>query len=146
MTEKYSSMLEPKSGENEVEFWQRQNKADGAIGLYCQSCCYRYPEECTDIDLLHPHDRAAETCPDFIPKDMYKHLSKAECCRMRFEVDFHWEPLPTCKLWHPIQWWALVPSAAYYKTMTRLKAFNYVLYLKKLEEENTGSEVRDVGE
>ena len=138
-------LLDSKTGETEVEFWQRQNKYDEKqlikkgkrekeLKLYCQSCCYRYPDECIDMDIMHPYDRAAETCPDFIPKDYYKPLSKAKCWKNRLAVDPDWIPLPDCELRHPIQWYAFVPSSAYYKVMTKMKAYNYLDYLKKIGE------------
>jgi hypothetical protein len=70
-------LLDSKENETWVEFWQRQNVYDEKqliengerkeeLKLYCQSCCYRYPSECIDINTLRPYDRAAEACPDFI--------------------------------------------------------------------------------
>ena len=128
--------LSIKPGETWVDFWKRINSLDGLdTGLYCQSCCYRYPEECIDIDSLHPYDRSAESCPDFIPKDYYKPKSKAKCWLKRLEVDPGWSSLPDCKLRHPIDWYLFVPSSSYYKVMTKLKAYDYLEYLKKLEVE-----------
>lgn len=107
--------------------------SDKELKLFCQSCCYRYPEECIDIDTLHPYDQAAETCPDFIPKDYYKPKSNSKCWLKRLKVDPDWTPLPDCELRHPIYFYAFVPSSAYYKIMTKMKAFDYVTYKKKLE-------------
>ena len=103
------------------------------LKLYCQSCCYRYPEECIYTDTLHPKDRAAETCPDFIPKDMYKAVSKAKCWKKRLSIDPDYTPLPDCDLRHPIQWYGYAPSLSYYKVMTKMKVYNYLDYLKKIE-------------
>ena len=102
------------------------------LKLYCQSCCYRYPEECIDIDTLHPYDRAAETCPDFIPKDYYKPKSKAKCWKKRLEIDPEYTPLPDCELRHPIHWYSFVPSSSYYKVVTKMKALNHVEYMRKI--------------
>lgn len=125
----------PKPGETEVEFWKRINSSDtNDIGLYCQSCCYRYPELCMDVETLHPYDRAAESCPDFIPKDYYKAKSRAKCWLKKLEVDPSWSPLPNCTLPHPIYWWTITSSENYYKIMTKLKSMNYVEFLKKLQE------------
>jgi len=106
-----------------VEFWRDQNKKDGAIGLYCQSCCYRYPSECDFIDTIHPYDRCAETCPDFIPKDYYKPKNKAKCLKLRLSVDPQYSPLPECDLPHPLRspfFWC--DNVTYYKIMTKIKA------------------------
>ena len=119
-------LLDSKTGETEVEFWQRQNKHDNAIGLYCQSCCYRYPDECKDVDTLHPYDRSAETCPDFIPKDYYKAKSRAQCWKKRLVVDPDYKPLPDDKLWHPYLTSVMVDSEQYYKIMTKEKALNFL--------------------
>jgi hypothetical protein len=102
------------------------------LKLYCQSCCYRYPEECIDIDTLNPYDCAAETCPDFIPKDYYKVKSKAKCWLKRLEVEPNYKPLPDCELRHPIFWWGFVDSDSYYKIMTKMKVYDYLVYNKKL--------------
>ena len=102
------------------------------LKLYCQSCCYRYPEQCIDIETLHPYDRAAETCPDFIPKDYYKPKSRAKCWKKRLEIDPEYMPLPDCNLRHPIDWYSFVPSSAYYKIMTKMKVYEYLDYKKKI--------------
>ena len=119
-------LLDPKPGETEVEFWQRQNKYDNAIGLYCQSCCYRYPDECIDIGTLHPYDRAAETCPDFVPKDYYKALSWAKCWKKRLAIDPDYIPLPGGKIWHPYYLDVVISSAQYYKIITKAKALKFL--------------------
>ena len=63
------------------------------LQLYCQSCCARYPY-CIWKDTLHRYDQAAETCPDFLPKDIYKGIKKAKCWKKRLGVDPDFEPLP----------------------------------------------------
>ena len=103
------------------------------LKLFCQSCCYRYPEECIYKDTLVPYDRAAETCPDFIPKDYYKPKSKAKCWKKRLSVDPNYTPLPDCELRHPIYFYAFVPSEAYYKIMTKMKVYNYMGYKRKIK-------------
>jgi hypothetical protein len=120
----YSTLLCQKENESDVEYWQRQNEHDKAIGLYCQSCCYRY-DDCIDKDSLHPYDRAAETCPDFIPKDYYKPKSKAKCWKKRLSIDPEYIPLPDCELRHPIDWYAFAPSTVYYKVITKMKSYDY---------------------
>jgi hypothetical protein len=127
--------LEPKNDENEAKYWKRQNVADKDTGLYCQSCCFRYPESCIDIDTLHPYDRAAESCPDFIPKEYYKPKSKAKCWQKRLELDPEYEPLPDCELRHPVDWYSFVPRSVYYKIITKIKVYDYTNYKKKLERE-----------
>jgi len=107
--------------------------SDKELNLFCQSCCYRYPGECKDKDTLHPYDRAAETCPDFIPKDYYKPKSKAKCWLKRLEVDPGYKPLPEEKLRHPIYFHPFISSEAYYKIMTKMKVYNFLDYKKRLE-------------
>lgn len=114
-------LLDPKPDEKEVDFWRRQNQQDNAIGIYCQSCCYRYPDECDSIGTLHPYDRAAEICADFVPKDYYKSKDKAKCWLKRLEIDPDWEPLPTCDLFHPYYRFLVCDSKQYYKIMTKEK-------------------------
>lgn len=113
--------IEP--GETWVAYWKKQNKLDKAIGLYCQSCCYRYPDECLFMDTLHPYDRAAEACPDYIPKDYYKPKHKAKCLLLRLEVDTDYSPLPECDQPHPLKspfiW---CDNVTYYKIVTKQKA------------------------
>jgi len=113
----------PLPDETIYDYWKRINAMDKTdIGLYCQSCCYRYPDECMHIKLLHPYDRAAENCPDFIPKDYYKPKSRANCWKKRLQIDPDWTPLPDCEVRHPIDWYAFVPSSTYFKIMTKKKA------------------------
>lgn len=100
------------------------------LKLYCQSCCYRYPNECIDIDTLHPYDRSAETCPDFIPKDYYKALSRAKCWKKRLSIDPDFKLLPRDKIWHPYVAFVMVDPELYYKIMTKEKAFKF-LEIKK---------------
>ncbi len=129
-----SILLSPKPKESAVEYWKRINASDKSdIKLYCQSCCYRYPDECPEIRWMHPYDRAAESCPDFIPKDYYKPKSKAKCWLKRLKVDPNWRPLPDCELRHPILFYPFISSSAYYKIMTKIKASNYVDYLKRVK-------------
>lgn len=114
---------EIKSGESWVKYWKRVNDSDeDNLELYCQSCCYCYPDECPWLEELHPYDRMAETCPDFVPKDMYKPISKAKCWQKRLKVDSDYFTLPDCLLPHPLYapfiW---IPSEAYYKIMTKIK-------------------------
>jgi hypothetical protein len=72
------------------------------LKLYCQNCCARY-SYCIDKDSLHPYDRAAETCPDFLPKDIYKSVNQntlmitndtSSCYRKRLSIDPDFRPLP----------------------------------------------------
>ena len=70
-----------------------KNQDNNGIKLYCQSCCERYPY-CIDKDFLLCYDRAAETCPDFLPKDINKGIDKAKCWKKRLEVDSDYTPLP----------------------------------------------------
>jgi len=130
-------LLEPKNNENLVEYWQRSNEYNEKIliekgerkeilKLYCQSCCYRYPNECNDILFLHPYDRAAESCPDFIPKDYYKAKSRAKCWKKRLMIDPEYSPLPNDKVFHPVYWWMPVDSKRHYKIMTKDKAYNFL--------------------
>lgn len=86
--EGYSSMLEPEEGETWAEYWQRVNEYDGdTLRLYCQSCCSRYPNECPFMDTLHPYDRSAETCPDYIPRGKPKSKSMIRRWEKRLTVD-----------------------------------------------------------
>jgi len=135
-------LLDSKIGETEVEFWQRQNeydekqlikegKREKELKLYCQSCCYRYPDECMYMETMHSYDRAAETCPDFIPKDYYKAISRAKCWKKRLKIDPEYKPLPDGKLWHPYYVNTLVSSEQYYKIMTKAKVLNYLKSTKK---------------
>jgi len=143
-------LLDSKTGETEIEFWQRQNEFDEKqlvengnrkkeLKLYCQSCCYRYPDECMDIDILHPYDRSAESCPDFIPKDYYKAKSRAKCWKKRLAVDPGYKPLPDGKLWHPYYASIIVDSELYYKIMTKEKALNFLEF--KNMKFRTGKEI-----
>lgn len=122
-TELKTPVFSPKKGENAVQFWQRQNKQDNAIGLYCQNSCYRYPDECLFIDTLHPYDRVAESCPDFVPKDMYKGKSRAKCWKKRLQVEPDYSPLPDCSLWHPYYFPVLCDSTQYFMIMTKEKVY-----------------------
>ena len=128
-------LLEMLPDEREVDFWIRQNKHDEQIliekklrvkelKLYCQSCCYRYPRECECSDLLHPHDRSAETCPDFVPKDYYKPRSKAKCLQKRLAIDpdFKIQPEENMML-HPVDL-RFCSSEIYWKVMTKAKILN----------------------
>lgn len=110
------------TGETWVTYWREQKEKDHAIGLYCQSCCYRYPNECLFVDTLHPYDRVAETCPDFIPKDYYKPQHRAKCLLLRLKVDPNYTPLPECEVPHPM-YGPLVwcDSELYYKILTKIK-------------------------
>lgn len=72
------------------------------LKLFCQNCCARY-SYCVDKETLHPYDRSAETCPDFLPKDIYKAVnpttleitnSKSSCYRKRLSIDPNFRPLP----------------------------------------------------
>ena len=130
-------LLESKENETWAEYWKRQNEYDETqliekgyckeeLKLYCQSCCYRYPDECTDIGALHPYDRSAESCPDFVPKDYYKALSWAKCWKKRLVGDPDYRPLPDCNLWHPYYVNVLISSEQYYKIMTKEKALNFL--------------------
>jgi hypothetical protein len=130
--------VEPKKNEAELEFWKRQNKKDEDtlveqglrkthLRLYCQSCCYRYPKECLFSDIIHKYDRLAEVCPDFVPKDMYKVPSEAECWLKRLSVDPEYEPLPECKLCHPYYSpFVFCSSLLYYKILTRDKLYQHM--------------------
>jgi hypothetical protein len=130
----FDNLLNPIDDESSQEYWQRQNKTDTTdIGLYCQSCCYRYPEECLFVDMLHPYDRYAEVCPDFVPKDMYKPKSKAKCWLKRLEVEPDYSPLPMGEIRHSIDWYGFVPISTYYRVMTKMKALDYVEYKKTLK-------------
>ena len=73
------------------------------LKLYCQNCCARY-FYCIDKATIIPYDPAAETCPDFIPKDIYKAVNsetgrvttdKSSCYRKRLSIDPDYVPLPT---------------------------------------------------
>lgn len=101
-------------------------KSEDELQLYCQSCCYRYPSECDSADTLHPYDRSAETCPDFIPKDYYKPKSRAKCWKKRLAIDPNWTPLPEGKLWHPYYRSLLISSRLYYKIMTKAKIHGFI--------------------
>ena len=118
-------VFERKDNESLIYYWKRQNKADGSIGLFCQNCCYRYPEEChLFLELLHPYDRFAENCPDFIPKDYYKPKSQAKCWLKRLEVDPDWAPLPEGDYYHPYYGPFVVCSAEdYWKIVTKHKVY-----------------------
>jgi len=117
----------PKKGENAVQFWQRQNKEDNAIGLYCQNCCYRYPEICIFIKELHPYDTFAEVCPDFVPKDMYKGKSKAKCWKKRLQVEPDYSPLPDNLVFHPMYSpFVICDSTQYFMIMTKEKAYGFL--------------------
>ncbi len=120
------TFVEPQENDTWASFWQRQNKHDKAIGLYCQSCCYRYPDECLFMDTLHPYDRSAETCPDFIAKDHYKGKSRGKCLRKRLSIEPDYKPLPDCELWHPFYFGVLCSSWEYYSIVTKQKAYRMV--------------------
>ena len=60
---------------------------------------------------MKPYDRLAETCPDFLPKDIYKAVnpdtlkvtnSKSSCYRKRLSIDPDYRPLPEN---FPISYW-----------------------------------------
>lgn len=72
------------------------------LQLYCQNCCARY-SYCEWKDTMRPYDRSAETCPDFLPKDIYKAVnpetfeitnSMSSCYRKRLSIDPDFRPLP----------------------------------------------------
>ena len=127
-------MLDLLPDETEVEFWIRQNKEDEAIGLYCQSCCFRY-SECIDKEWLHPYDRAAESCPDFIPKDMYKGKARANCWKMRLQHDPDYDVLPEGDYFHPhFVPFILCSPVEYYMIITKEKAMRFLKELKKKEQ------------
>lgn len=72
------------------------------LKLYCQSCCARYTY-CEWKDTLHAYDRCSETCPDYLPKDIYKAVNpetltvtneKSSCYRKRLSLDPDFRPLP----------------------------------------------------
>ncbi len=118
--------------ETPEKYWQRENKRkelddigrEKELKLYCQSCCYRYPNKCMDVELLHPYDRAAETCPDFVPKDIYKPKSKSTCLLKRLSVDPLFTMLPNTEIIHPIYPEAICDAGSYYKIMTKRKVYN----------------------
>lgn len=122
--EGYSLMLEPEEGETWAEYWQRVNEYDGdTLRLYCQSCCSRYPYECLDIEELHPYDRNAETCPDYVPKDFYKREDKAKCWGKRLTVEPDYSPYPDNILFHLLYApFILCNSVDWHKMMTWIKA------------------------
>ena len=76
--------------------------------------------------MLHPYDRLAETCPDFVPKDMYKPKSKAKCWKLRLSINPDYKPLPDCLLWHPYYLGALCNATEYFKIMTKVKAYRFL--------------------
>lgn len=130
-------MVSAKKDETETVYWQRQNDIDEnqlvekgerpeVVGLYCQSCCYRYPKECTFINILHPYDRFAENCPDFVPKDFYKAKPRASCWKKRLVLDPDYKPLPDGESWHPHYWWLVCDSDLYWKVMTKEKAYEFI--------------------
>lgn len=104
-------LLDSKTGENQY-----------TIGLYCQSCCYHYPDECNNLDVLHPYDRFAEICPDFVPKDYYKALSRAKCWKKRLSIDPGFE--------------LQSEDVRYYKIVTKQKALNFCRNRKNVGERN----------
>jgi len=116
-------MLEnPQKDDNSVKYWQRQNK-DNELQLYCQSCCYRYPD-CIFIDELHPYDTLAEDCPDFVSKDMYKGKSRAVCWKKRLQVKPDYKPLPDNLLFHPLYSpFVICGSTEYYMVVTKEKMY-----------------------
>ena len=119
-------------GETWVIYWQNQNKQDKAIGLYCQSCCYRHPNDCLFMDTLHPYDRAAETCPDYVPKDFYKGVGHSKCLKKRLEVDPKYTTLPECELFHPIRRpFVLCSSWEFYSIVTKEKAYRIAEKMKE---------------
>lgn len=81
------------------------------LGLYCQSCCARYPY-CIYKEFLGKKDRLAEVCADFLPKDIYKvvnigsllrgsesikdniNKSKSPCYYKRLILEPDFRPLP----------------------------------------------------
>ena len=122
----------PELNEKWVEYWKRQNE-DNDLKLYCQGCCYRYPD-CVFIDELHPYDTIAEDCPDFVPKDMYKGISRAKCWKKRLQVEPDYIPLPDNVLFHPhYSPFFLCNSTEYYMIMTKEKMY------RNLEVKNDGS-------
>ena len=113
-----------KKNEELSDYWNRINK-NNELKLYCQSCCFRYPDNCMRIDLLHPYDSLAENCPDYVPKDMYKGIDRAKCWKKRLEIDPAYKPLP----------YDDANSVEYYKSLTRDKAKRYSIKMKKKEEQ-----------
>lgn len=109
---------------NWVKYWGQQNK-DNELKLYCQSCCYRYPD-CIFIDELHPYDTFAENCPDFVPKDIYKDKSRAKCLQKRLQIEPDYRPLPDNLIWHPVLFPAVCDSTQYFRIITREKAMEYI--------------------
>lgn len=137
------TFVEPQENESWVGFWKRQNDEDEnglvtkrerkkILQLYCQSCCYRYPDKCLFVDTLHPYDRAVETCPDFVAKDLYKGKARGKCLRKRLEIEPEYQPLPDGELRHPIYGpFALCNSWEYYMIVTKEKAYKTVDEIKK---------------
>lgn len=109
-------------GETAVQYWQRQNE-NNKLQLYCQSCCYRYPEICIFTEELHPYDTFAEECPDFVPKDLYKGKARAVCWKKRLQVEPDYKPLPDNLVWHPYYFPVLCGSTEYFMIMTKEKAY-----------------------
>jgi len=121
------TFVEPQENETWVSFWKRQNRKDKAIELCCQSCCYRYLDKCLFRDTLHPYDRSAETCPDYIPKDLYKGKSRSKCLNKRLSIEPNNNPLPDCELWHPLyRPFVLCSAWEYYSIITKEKAYRIV--------------------
>lgn len=129
------TLHEVEAGETWFSYWQHQNEQDEkelittgqrkkTLFLYCQSCCHRYPDECLFMDTLHPYDRAAETCPDYVPKDLYKGDTRSKCLLKRLEIEPGYTTLPECNLWHPIyKPFAVCSSHHYYQIKTKEKAY-----------------------
>jgi len=126
--------IQPWGKETWSGFWKRQNDADERtlvtvgsrkeiLHIYCQSCCYRYPDKCIFMDTLHPYDRCAKTCPDYIPKDYYRG-SRSKCLKKRLEVDPNYTPLPDCDMFHPtLRPFIVCSSTVYYQIMTKIKMY-----------------------
>ena len=114
--------IEP--NETNVDYWNRVNE-DNKLQLYCQSCCYHYPDECINVELLHPYDNLAEICADFIPKDMYKGKARTKCWIKRLEVDPNYKPLPDNMVFHPIyRPFTVCNSTEYFMIMTKHKIYD----------------------
>jgi len=80
------------------------------LKLFCQNCCARY-SYCLNKDTLQPYDRTAETCPDLLPKDIYKAVNpdtleitndRSSCYRKRLSIDPDFRPLPESM---PLSFW-----------------------------------------
>jgi len=101
------------------------------LKLYCQNCCARY-DYCIYKDSILPYDKSAETCPDFLPKDIYKairpgteninvNMSKTPCYWKRKLIEPDFRPLPADV---PLSFWTK-------QQLERAKKYA----LKRIEEE-----------